>query len=158
MKLVVVLVLVLTVAPPLGAQTPPSGPDLQSGIPFEVNRPFGVILIRAQVNGRSATLFLDTGSSNTILSPELVEVRPQALGRAPVFAKGSGYVSTAGWTRATLEIGGRRWRDRMVLVMDFQEISKSMNQRVDGILGEDVLGEFDSVFIDFKHRRVFVMR
>ncbi len=150
--------LVVIAAAPLRAQTASSGGDRQSGISFEVNRLFGVILIRAEVNGHPATLFLDTGSSNTILSPELVEVRPQVLERAPVFAKGSGYVSTAGWTRATLEVGGLRWQDRMVLVMDFHEISKSMKQRVDGILGEDVLGEFDSVFIDFKHRRVFVMR
>ncbi len=158
MKRGISLALMFIAVTPLVAQTLPSGHDLQGGIPFEVNRPFGAILVRAQVNGRPATLFLDTGSSNTILSPDLVEVRPQALVRAPVFAKGSGYVSTAGWTRATLEVGGRRWRNRMVLVMDFQEISKTMKQRVDGILGEDVLGEFDSVFIDFKHRRVFVMR
>ena len=37
---------------------------------------------------------------------------------------------------------------------DFQEISNSMKRRIDGILGEDVLKEFDSVVIDFKHHRL----
>jgi hypothetical protein len=37
---------------------------------------------------------------------------------------------------------------------DFQEISNSMQRRVDGILGEDILREFDSLVIDFKHHRL----
>jgi aspartyl protease len=152
------MALVFMAAVPLRAQTLPSRRDPQSGIPFEVNRLFGVVLIRAQVNGHPATLLLDTGSSKTILSPELVGIRPEALESAGVPVKGSGYVGTAGWSKATLQFGGLQWPDRMVLVMDFREISKSMEQRVDGILGEDVLGEFDSVFIDFKHRRVVVLR
>jgi hypothetical protein len=100
---------------------------------------------------------LDTGSSNTILSSELLQVRPLALEHANAPAKGSGYVGNAGWAKATLEVGTLRWPDRKVLVMnDLQQISNSMKQRVDGILGEDVLKEFDSVVIDFKHRRLFL--
>lgn len=130
-----------------------------SGIPFEVNRDFGSILIQAQVNGQPATLVVDTGSSHTILSSELLQVRPLALEHADAPAKGSGYVGTAGWGKATVEVGTLRWPDRKVLVMDdFQQLSNSMKQKVDGILGEDVLKEFDSVVIDFKHRRLFVLR
>jgi hypothetical protein len=45
--------------------------------------------------------------------------------------------------------------DRRVLVMDdFQVMSRSINQRVDGIIGEDVLREFDFVILDFKHLRL----
>jgi hypothetical protein len=73
-------------------------------------------------------------------------------------AKGSGYVGTAGWAKATVEVGTLEWPDRKVLVMNhFQEISNIMKQKVDGILGEDVR-EFDSAVIDFKHRRLFVSR
>lgn len=129
----------------------------RSGVPFEVDRHFGSILIRAQVNGHPATLVVDTGSSHTILSSELLQVRPLAREHADAPAKGSGYVGTAGWAKATVEVGTLRWRDRNVLVMnDFQEISNSMKQRVDGILGQDVLKEFDSVVIDFKHHRLFL--
>jgi hypothetical protein len=151
------LMLMLVAAGSLGAQTLPGEGDLRNGIPFEVNRHFGTILVRAQVNGQAATLLLDTGSSNTILSSELLQVRPLALEHANAPAKGSGYVGNAGWAKATLEVGALRWPDQKVLVMnDLQQISNSMKQRVDGILGEDVLKEFDSVVIDFKHHRLFL--
>ena len=141
------------------AQGLPREGDPQSGIPFEVNRNFGSILIRAQVNGKPATLVVDTGSSHTILSSELLQVRLLASEHADAPAKGTGYVGSAGWAKATVEVGALRWPDRKVLVMnDFQEISNSMKQKVDGILGEDVLKEFDSVVIDFKHHRLFVLR
>jgi hypothetical protein len=133
----------------------PKGGDPQGGIAFEVNRNFGSILIRAQVNRQPATLVVDTGSSHTILSSELLRVRPLALEHANAPAKGSGYVGSAGWAKATLEIGTITWPDRRVLVMnDFQDMSNSMKQKVDGIIGEDVLKEFDFVVIDFKHHRL----
>jgi hypothetical protein len=137
------------------AQGLPTEGDPPKGIPFEVNRNFGSILIRAQVNGKPATLVVDTGSSHTILSSELLQLRPLALEHADAPTKGSGYVGSAGWAKATVEVGTITWQDRRVLVMsDFQEISNSMKRRIDGILGEDVLKEFDSVVIDFKHHRL----
>jgi predicted aspartyl protease len=157
MKPVIFLVLMLAATMVVRGQDISGEGESRQGIPFEVNRHFGSILIRVQVNGRPATLVLDTGSSNTILSSELLQVRPLALEHADAPAKGSGYVGTAGWAKATVEVGTLRWRNRNVLVMnDFQEISHSMKQRVDGILGQDVLREFDSVVIDFKHHRLFV--
>jgi hypothetical protein len=153
----ILLLLMLLVSVLLGAQTLPGEGNPRSGIPFELNRSFGSILIRAQVNGRPATLLVDTGSSNTIVSSELLEVHPLALEHADAPASGSGYVGTAGWAKATVELGALRWTDRRVLVMnDFHEISNSMKQKVDGILGEDVLKEFSSVVIDFKHRRLLL--
>jgi predicted aspartyl protease len=158
MKTSVFLVLLLAAATVVRGQDISGEGDSRGGIPFEVSRHFGAILIRAQVNGHPATLVVDTGSSHTILSSDLLQVRPLALEHAYP-AKGSGYVGTAGWAKATVEVGALRWPDRKVLVMnDFQEISNSMKQKVDGILGEDVLKEFDSVVIDFKHHRLFVLR
>jgi predicted aspartyl protease len=149
----------LAAASSLGAQTHSGETDPRSGIPFEMDQRFGTILIRARVNGHPATLVVDTGSSNTILSSELLQVRALALERADAPAKGSGYVGTAGWAKATVEIGALRCPNRKVLVMnDFEEISRSLKQRIDGILGEDVLKEFDSVSIDFKHHRLFASR
>jgi hypothetical protein len=149
------LVLMLVAAGFGGAQSLPREGDPQSGIPFEVNRNFSSILIRAQVNGQSATLVVDTGSSHTILSSELLQVRPLTLEHADAPAKGSGYIGSAGWAKATLGIGRITWPDRRVLVMnDFQDMSNSMKQKVDGIIGEDVLKEFDFVVIDFKHHRL----
>lgn len=153
--LFLVLMLALTLAG--WGQGPPRKSDTENGIPFETNPQFGSIIIKAQVNGHPATLIVDTGSSHTILASELLQVRTLALEHADVPAKGSGYVGTAAWAKATVEVGTLKWRYRDVVVMnDLQDISKSMKRKVDGILGEDVLKEFDSVVIDFKHHRLFL--
>lgn len=141
----------------LGQDIPKQG-DSQRGIPFEVNRRFGSILIRAQVNGHWATLVVDTGSSHTILSWELVQVSPLALPHAPAPSKASGLVGRGVWSKATLEIGAMTWTDHRVLVTnDFQDLSKSVSEKVDGILGEDVLKDFNSVVIDFQHHRLLLL-
>jgi gag-polyprotein putative aspartyl protease len=109
------------------------------------------------VNGRPARLVVDTGASNTILSSELLQVRPLAAAHADAPARGSGYVGSAGWAKATLEVGTNKWSDRRVLVMnDLQDMSNTLQETVDRIIGADVLREFDSVVIDFKHRRLFL--
>ena len=128
-------------------------------IPFELNRQFGSILIQVQVNGRPARLLVDTGSSHTILSTEIVGVNPMLLPRAGVPVKGSGLIGIAGWDVATIELGTIKWANRRVLVMEeFREISKNMKQRVDGILGEDLLNEFASVVLDYKNHRLVLER
>jgi hypothetical protein len=139
-----------------GAETPlPTGAHYE--IPIEVNRDFGTILIRARVNGRPATLVMDTGSSHTILSSELLDVRPLVLDQASSPGKGSGFVGRAAWAKTNVEVGIRGWKDRRVLVMnDFREISNTMKQKVDGILGEDLLEEFEFVVIDYKYHRLIL--
>ncbi len=158
MKGRVLLMLILGMAAAGWGRGLPKKEHSGSGIPFEVNQKFGAILVRVQVNKLPATLVLDTGSSHTMLSSTLLRVRPLASEHADPPAKGSGYVGSAGWAKATLEIGNMTWPDRKVLVMDdFQDLSNSMQQKVDGILGEDVLKEFNSVLIDFKHHRLVLL-
>ncbi|HXW91014.1 MAG TPA: retropepsin-like aspartic protease [Terriglobales bacterium] len=126
-------------------------------IPFEVNGQFGSILIRVQVNHRPAQLLVDTGSSHTVLSAELLGVSPGLLQPASAPVKGSALRGVAGWTGATIEIGTARWPDRRVLVMDgFSQISKSMKEKVDGLMGEDLLKEFTFVVIDFRNHRLIL--
>ncbi|SRR5713101_7408515 len=159
MKYRVFLMLILGTTAVGWGQDCPRRCDSRNGIPFEVNRDFGTILIRVQVNGQPATLIVDTGSSHSILSSELLQVRSSALERADAPAKGSGYVGNAGWAKATLEIGAMIWPDRRILMMDdFRDLSNSMKQRVDGIIGEDVLREFNLVVVDFKHRRLVLFQ
>jgi hypothetical protein len=158
MKHWVLLLLILIVTAASEGEDVPGRNDSKSGIPFDVSQNFGVILIRALVNKQPATLVVDTGASHTILSSELLQVRSLALEHADAPAKGSGYVGNAGWARATLEIGKMTWPDRKVLVMDdFRDLSNSMKRRIDGIVGEDVLKEFDSVVLDFKHQRLVLL-
>lgn len=131
---------------------------IENGIPFQINRQFGSILIRAQVNGQPATLLVDTGSSRTILSSDFVRLSPLLLEPAHTPLKGSGLVGNAGWFKTTMEVGGISWAKREVLVMDgIRDVSNSLNERIDGILGQDILREFRSVLIDFKHHRLLLL-
>lgn len=154
-RIPVFLLTCLSLAAVSRTQGVPSAGPSSFAIPFELNRQFGSILIQVQVNGRPACLLVDTGSSHTILSAEIVGVNPLFLARASVPVKGSGLIGTAGWGTATIELGTIRWANRRVLVMEeFRAISKSMKQRVDGILGEDLLNEFASVMLDYKNHRL----
>jgi len=148
-----VLTLLTVTAVGRGQSAPPRGAfDIE--IPFEVNRQFGSILVRVRVNGASAVLLVDTGSSHTILSGNVLGLDPMLLERASAPVKGSGLIGIAGWATASIDLGSRGGNRRVLVMNEFREISKGMKQRVDGILGEDVLNEFSSVAIDFKNRRL----
>jgi hypothetical protein len=61
--------------------------------------------------------------------------------------------------KATLKIGETLWRDHDFLAMDdLPDISQSLGQRIDGILGQDLLRDFQTVEIDFKNRRLVLSR
>ena len=156
MKTGIAALLILAVTNPARAQSSwPQGS--RTVVPFEVSRPFSAIIISARVNGHPATLVVDTGCSNTILRSDLLQIRPLALDLADAPAKGSGYTGTAAWAKATVQVGSVTWQDHRLLVMnDFEELSRSMKEKVDGILGQDLLREFDSVMIDFKHRQLIL--
>ena len=48
-------------------------------ISFENSRMFGLVLVKVEVNGRSAILIVDTASNHTIISSELANVPPRNL-------------------------------------------------------------------------------
>jgi Aspartyl protease len=130
-------------------------PEARDAVPFEVNQDFGAILIHARINGQLATLLVDTGSSHTLLSAELLQVRATAVEQVASPLKGSGFTGRAVWAKANITLGADAWPDRKVLVIDdLREISKSMKQQVDGILGQDILKEFHFILIDFKRQRL----
>lgn len=140
-------------------QDVPRAIDLEKGIPFEVNRNFGVILIKAQIDGHQATLILDTGCNRTVISPEVLRLPPSPIYQADAPAKGSRLVGTARWAKAEVHIGTNIWLDRTILVRDdFRVISNSLKQRIDGLLGDDILSEFNVVVVDFKRHRLLLSR
>ena len=55
---------------------------------------FGLMLIRAEVNGSPATLILDTGSNHTTISSRFVDVATPALRDTVSSEKGSGFPGT----------------------------------------------------------------
>ena len=132
-------------------------PSNGSEIPFESSRAFGLILVRVEVNGRPAVLIVDSGSSQTIISSELGDVATRALRENGVYGhKGSGLTGAGVFKTATLRVGAITWRDHRVIVMDMHELSKSLEQEIDGLLGMDFLSEFGLVVIDSKHHKLIL--
>ena len=48
-------------------------------ISFENSRRFGLVLVKVEVNGRSAVLIVDTASNHTIISSELADAPARNL-------------------------------------------------------------------------------
>ena len=125
-------------------------------IPLRSSRDFGLLLVDARVNGTPAVFILDTGSNHTIVSSKLVDVATPSLKAVVTSKKGSGYSGNGIFTRASLAVGPILWREHRILAMDTIELSKSIGESVDGMLGMDFLDEFDAV-IDFRqHKMVLV--
>ncbi|MGB2666724.1 MAG: retropepsin-like aspartic protease [Candidatus Acidiferrum sp.] len=123
-------------------------------VPFERSPHFGAILVSVHVNGKPAVLILDTGSNTTILSPEISGLNPAHLQRADPPRKGTGFVGDGRWGQATLTIGTEVWKDKRVLVADTKDLSRTVQRKIDGILGQDILDEFKYVEINLEEKRL----
>jgi hypothetical protein len=140
---------------PLGVPCVSQPTDHPSEIPFEHSSVFGLILIRIVANGTPAVFIVDTASSRTILSAELTDAhRPSATSVST--SKGSGFQGTGVLAKATLKIGPIIWHEHTVLVMETRELSRSLGQQVDGLLGIDFFGEFKEVVIDLKNCKLIL--
>jgi predicted aspartyl protease len=145
------VVVALLVAFGLGASPHPPDPV---EIPFEYSRAFGLMLIKVEVNGKPAEMVLDTGSNETIVSPRVVMVKQLSSKEAVAMAKGSGFSGTGVFTTAFLTIGPLNPKNCQILVVDLSDLSKSLGQEVDGILGMSVLKEFEIVSVDLRHHKL----
>jgi Aspartyl protease len=133
-------------------------PVLTAEIPLRVNHTFGLILLKAEINGNPAVLVLDTGSNRTSVSSRFVDVATPRLTDTVSGAKGSGYVGTAVYAKASLKVGTLIWRDQQILAMDMSQISKSLGENVDGMLGMDFLNQFTTVVVDLKAHKLILTR
>lgn len=129
----------------------------RSAIPIERDRVFRVILVNILVNGKPAVVILDTGSNTTMLSPEASGLDPANLRLAFPPKLGAGFEGQRSWGLATLAIGARTWKDHRVLVADLKSLSNTMHRRIDGILGEDILGKSKYIEIDLEHNRLILV-
>lgn len=123
-------------------------------LPFELDSANSVILVRASADGRPVLLVLDTGASQTILAGELMRTSPSELARSDFSSDGPGLRARGRYTKTTLELGGRTWKNRTVVAMSMAEVSQAFGRRIDGLIGQDLLREFGRVTIDFRARTV----
>lgn len=107
-------------------------------VPMHVSNA-GHIVCDVAIEGRPATLLLDTGSQITVINPR--------------FAKGPKSKGDLVWgsrerSRVGFALGGATVQVTAVVV----DISRAAFETVDGILGNDVLREFSAVRIDYENQ------
>lgn len=121
-------------------------------IPFRFGESFRVMLVQGEVNGTRTWFVVDTGSNRTVINAKVAKVMALSLRERVRPAGGSGYVGNGAYLNATLKVGQREWRDRQIVVMDLEDMSKSMGLEVGGLLGMDFLNEFEVVVVNLRER------
>jgi hypothetical protein len=58
--------------------------------------------------------------------------------------------------KATVRVGPITLHDHPVVVMDMHDLSKTVGQRVDGLLGMDFFSELQLVVIDLKNHKLII--
>jgi len=58
------------------------------------------------------------------------------------------------YTKSSLKVGPLVWRNHQFLAMEMKDISRSLGENIDGLLGMDFLDVFDAVVVDLKHHKL----
>ncbi len=126
-------------------------------LPFEVCKDRNALLVTIEVNGKPAHLLLDTGSEFTIISTASAGVTDVELRKAS-FPNGPGINGDAIWLIADFRFPGLMLDQHRVVVMNLEQVKRIYGKNVDGLLGQDILGQFSSVTIDYRNRRMILTK
>ena len=58
----------------------------------------------------------------------------------------------ARWWEVDFEVAGRRWPRRTVGIVDLSRVREHYGKDIAGLLGQDVLKEFDALRIDYRRK------
>lgn len=108
-------------------------------VPFHTVK--DLILLDATVNGKPASLLLDTGANNSIVDVHSAGFDGLKLDALRSTGK-AGAEGACAVREVKLSLEHRSW------------LNRRMGVRVDGFVGADVLSEFSSVRIDYKAQTV----
>ena len=126
-------------------------------VPF--HRKGSNIVVEVTVDRAMRHFLLDTGSGVTVLSPDTagrsaVDVKTTA-GARRLGVQLDGTTHSMGSGTATLEFG-HTMIVTPVAVADLTALSKALNVKLDGVLGQDVLSQFARVTIDYRNRQLIL--
>jgi hypothetical protein len=110
------------------------------------------ILFRALIEGRDATVLLDSGADFSVLDARFAAAAGLKGGRPGTMAGTSGNIATQVIPRINMVIPGRFSATLPVLAADLGPASKMMGQKMDLILGGDILRK-RAVSINFGERQ-----
>jgi hypothetical protein len=127
-------------------------------VPFEYASSRNSILVQVKVNDTPALLIVDTGSSHTVLRPELLHIKAAELSPTQQGSSGGGFMGDAIGQEVTLQVGTWKRQKQRVAVMDLSQVLAVYQQQIDGVLGLDFFQQFSSVTFDLKRRVILFVR
>lgn len=125
--------------------------DAVAHIPMRLAAPAKpLILVDALVNGRGPFPFaVDTGTSTSVISPELAAQLEISGGAAASVTGGAGQMQLRGGSLSSLQIGAAKIQDLPVLIGPFLAVlSQAAGSHLDGIIGYNFLRNY-KVTIDY---------
>ena len=123
-------------------------------IPFETSPRRSLILIEVRINDHARTFVLDTGSTWTLVNRGIIAVTDIEIRKSMFRNGGSGVVFQGKAISAAVGIGTQTWSDCTVLATDLDLLTETYGRSIDGVLGQDILRRFDTVLIDYAHKKI----
>src|SRR6516225_9414 len=109
-------------------------------------------LVQATVNGKQATLILDSGAQNLTITPELANgLRP--LGK--VEHHGIGGKTESSVVVVQIRLGGVTFPNCLAGTQDLRAVSSGLGVKIDGLIGESVFSRFKTITIDYTNHMVY---
>ncbi len=118
-------------------------------IPFTLSG--GLIVVQASVNGKSASLLFDSGAMRTFVNPELLTGLTTTTDKAISIADGNRVEVRVVKTAVSL---GDVSVEVAVSSYDITRFAASIGLRLDGVVGQDVIGKFSGILIDYVRHRI----
>ncbi len=121
-------------------------------IPFTLSG--GLILVDAKISGKSASLLFDSGAMRTFVKPSILDGLKETSGRAVSLADGN--VVEVRVVKTAVSLGDASIQV-LVSSYDMTRFADGIGVRIDGVVGQDVIGKFSAVLIDYVRHRITII-
>ena len=118
-------------------------------IPFSSSH--GLIVIEANINGKTASLLFDSGAMRTFVNPSILDGLKTSSGNAISIADGNAVDVRV--VKTAVSLGGTSVQV-LVSSYDMTKFAASIGLRVDGVIGQDVIGKFSGILIDYVRHKI----
>ena len=118
-------------------------------IPFSSSR--GLIIVQADINGKTVPLLFDSGAMRTFVNPSVLHGLKTSSGNAISIADGNAVDVRV--VKTAVSLGGASFQV-LVSSYDMTPFASSIGLRIDGVVGQDVIGKFSRILIDFGRHRI----
>jgi hypothetical protein len=122
-------------------------------IPFSLSS--GLIVVEAKINGKSASLLFDSGAMRTFVKPSVLAGLKEISEKAVSLADGN--VVEVHVVKTAVSLGDASV-EVAVSSYDMTKFADGIGIRIDGVIGQDVLGKFSGVLIDYVRHRITLIQ